>query len=198
MKDKLFGSKRRIAVVVVTTVVVLSAAVAGYAYFTASGSGTGSASVATPSSIVITQVGAGYSSLVPNDAYIQDQCFACASITAFGNDIKLAKPGLQRLGNVVVAFRNWGPAFGPGSGTPVTITMTLDDGHSATATPNFTGALPSGRPTVTDVTFNFGGVFVNQEILYKITFDARGAASGLNVALSSSAVDLSKGSDSVP
>ena len=100
--------------------VAAAAAVGGYAYFTGSGTGTGSAQTATPASLTITQIGAGYDSLIPSDGYHQDQCFACASITEFGNDITLAKPGLQRLMSVVVAFRNWGPAF---NDVPITLSI---------------------------------------------------------------------------
>lgn len=186
-------SKKGIALV--TLVVAAVAAVAAWAYFTGSGSGTGSAQTATPASLQISQIGAGYDSLVPsnsNDPYHQDQCFACASITAFGNDITLANPGSQRLTSAVVAFRNWGPAF---SGVP--ITLSIVGGPSSTVSPHFAAVQGNGRPTVTNVTFPFNNL-VNQEFVYKISFDPSPPADSLNVALSSSANNLSVGTDTHP
>jgi len=175
----------------VTIVVAAAAAVGAWAYFTGSGSGTGSAQTATPASLHITQIGAGYDSLIPNNGYHQDQCFQCASITEFGNDIKLANPGLQRLTSAVVAFRNWNSGF---NGVP--ITLSIVGGPSSTVTPTIAGAV-GGRPTVTNVTFPFNN-YVSQEFVYKISFNASPPADGLNVALSSSPNNTSVGSNPAP
>jgi hypothetical protein len=183
--------KRSIALFA-TLVVAAAAAFAAYAYFTGSGTGSGSAQTATPASLTVTQIGAGYDSLIPSNAYHQDQCFQCAQVTEFGNEIKLAKPGLQRLTGAVVAFRNWGGHF-----NNVPITLSIVGGPSSTVTPNIPAAQPDGRPTVTTVSFPFNN-FVNREFVYKISFDASGAAGGLNVALSSSPNNLSVGTDSAP
>jgi hypothetical protein len=173
-----------------TLVVAAAAAIAAWAYFTGNGTGTGSAQTATAATLHITQIGAGYDSLIPNNGYHQDQCFQCAQITEFGNKIKLANPGQQRLTSAVVAFRNWGAEF-----NDVPITLSIVGGPSSTVTPVIAAAQPSGRPTVTNVTFPFNN-FVDQELLYKISFDASGEASGLNVALSSHPNNLSVGTDS--
>ena len=77
----------------VTLVVAAAAAVGAWAYFTGSGSGTGSAHTATAASLTITQIGAGYDSLIPNNGYHQDQTYGGAGISDFGNDITLANPG---------------------------------------------------------------------------------------------------------
>lgn len=180
--------------------VVVGGAVAGgaYAYFTGSGTGTGSAKVATPASLTVTQVGAGYDSLIPGNGYHQDQCFECAQISEFGNDITLANPGAQKLTSVVVAFRNWGAAF---SDVPITLTInrTTNGPVSKTVTPAFAGAV-SGIPTVTNVTFDFSsdGVKVEREFVYGISFDHTGDAKSLNVALSSSSLNLAVGTDTTP
>jgi hypothetical protein len=192
---KLFKGKKR--AVGLGVIAVLLGAVAAFAYFTSLGSGTGSAKTGSAVNLQISQVGAGYDSLVAgSDPYIQDQCFQCAQITEFGNDITLANAGDQQLVNVVVAFRNWGAAF---SGVPITLSInnTVAGPISDTETPSFAAASGPDTPSLTNVTFNFAaqGAFVQQEFVYGISFDASGAAGGLNVALSNSANDLSVGTD---
>jgi len=180
------------------------AATAAFAYFTALGSGTGSAQTGSVAALTITQVGAGYDSLVttqdPNSEYIQDQCFDCAQISRFGNSIHLANSGLQRLVSATVAMRNWGLSDIPG----VPITLSIDGGPSSTATVTVPAAQPSGRPTTFNVQFSFPThPFVSDSFVYGISFPTTynhvpaGApvADGLNVALSNSLYQLSVGSD---
>ncbi len=191
---KRFIKNRKGIALLATLAVAAAAAIGAYAYFSGNGTGTGSAATATAANLNITQIGAGYDSLIPNNGYHQDQCFACAQITEFGNKIKLQHTGLQRLTSAVVAFRNWHAAF-----NDVPITLSIVGGPSSTVTPYIAGAQPSGRPTVTNVTFPFNN-YVGQEFTYDITFDATGHsghAGGLNVALSSSANNLAVGHDSV-
>lgn len=188
---KWFSKKKGIALLA-ALVVAAVAAVAAWAYFTGSGTGTGSAATGTAANLTISQIGAGYDSLIPSTAYHQDQCFQCAQISEFGNEIKLDNPGQQRLTSAVVAFRNWGAGL-----SDVPITLSIVGGPSSTVTPVIVGAQPSGRPTVTNVTFPFNNL-VSRELLYKISFDSSGEAGGLNVALSSSANNLSLGTDSAP
>lgn len=71
-----FFSKTRVAIMTVAAV-VLGAGIA-FAYFTATGSGTGSAQTGSASNLTIQQIGAGYDSLIggSGDPYIQDQCFS--------------------------------------------------------------------------------------------------------------------------
>jgi len=67
----------------------------------------------TGTNVTISQVGAGYDSLIPSNTYTEDQCLAgCDGPSEFGNDITLANPGsYQQLTSVVLAVRNWGPAI---------------------------------------------------------------------------------------
>jgi hypothetical protein len=173
--------------------VAAAVAIGAYAYFAGTGAGAGKAQTAQASTLSITQIGAGYDSLIANQGYHQDQCFDCAQITELGNKVRLANSGLQRLVTAVVAFRNWGPEV---SGVP--ITLSIQGGPSAMATPDLAAAQPNGRPSVSEVTFDFHGSYVPQEFVYDISFDATGVASGLNVALSSSRNNLAVGSDSDP
>lgn len=200
--------KGRKRAVIGTVAAVLLGATAAFAFFTTTGSGTGSAQTGSASTVSITQIGAGYDSLVttndPNTAYIQDQCFDCASISQFGNDITLANPApLQRLISAVVAFRNWGPAA-----NNVPITLTLSSGQSETVTPSIPAVQGNGRPTTFNVTFPFAThPYVPNEFVYSISFPTSysdpgntypGHADGLNVALSDSFTQLSVGTDTHP
>jgi hypothetical protein len=176
-------------------------ATAAFAFFTSTGSGTGGAQTANgPNNITISQVGAGYDSLVPGNGYVQDQCLQCASLTQVGNQITLANSGAQQLTSVVVAFRNWG---GPIASTPITLRIddTVAGPISDTENPSFPAAIvPGANPSVTNVTFDFSsqGAFVEQTTTYGITYGDPAATGSLNVALSSSATQLSVGSDTVP
>ncbi len=186
-------SKRGRALVAV--VAALAAAGGAYAYFSANGTGTGSATTAKPASLTIAQVGAGYDSLIPSENYSQDQCFGCAQISELGDDVTLANPGAQQLTSVVVAFRNWGAAV-----TGVPITFSINNGPngpvSDTVDASFPAANIDGSPSTANVTFDFSGqgAFVDQEFVYGISFDST-LAPALNVALSNHDVDLSVGSE---
>jgi hypothetical protein len=197
------GRKRAI---VASGAVILLGATAAFAFFATTGAGTGSAQTGKLAhDLSITQVGAGYSSLISSnspDPYIQDQCFACASISEFGNDITLAKTGAQQLVSVQVAMRNWGGAI---TNLPMTFSInnTVDGPISDTENFSFPAASGPDTPSASTITFNFKtqAAFVDQEFVYGITFDPNfdlGAAGGLNVALASSANNLSVGTDTVP
>jgi hypothetical protein len=187
-------SKKGLAVL--TILAALATAVGAYAYFTANGSGTGTAKTATPVSLTITQVGAGYDSLVPTNTYHQDQTFAGAGISEFGNDVTLANTGAQRLTSVVVAFHNWNGAI---TNLPITLTINNTTNGPYSVTRDFSFAAAPSGPSTTNITFNLGsGVFVEQEFVYGVSFDSSGAAGGLNVALSSSKNNLTVGSDTDP
>jgi hypothetical protein len=202
VKKKLFGTRTRV-VAVALTVAALVSAVAAYAYFTASGSGAGSAQTAKSAQLTVTQIGAGYDTLIPSGGYHQDQCFQCAQISKLGDDVTLANTGAQRLVSVTVAFRNWGPQI---TGLPITLTISNTTNGPVTATQDFNldpvNAV-TGRPTVTNVTFDLTAKswFVSQEFVYGISFDPSfdaGSAAGLNVALSSSAVNDAIGTETNP
>jgi hypothetical protein len=194
---KTHGKKKGLIITTVVVSVLMGAA--AFAYFTSGGSGTGTAQTGSATNVSISQIGAGYDSLISSNTYQQDQCFACAQITEFGNDITLANPGAQELATVVVALRNWGPAI---TALPMTLSINNTVGGPISDTENFNipAAIIAGSdPSTTDVTFNFTGqgAYVEQEFVYGITFDPS-LAGALNVALASSATNLAVGTDTHP
>jgi hypothetical protein len=195
---KRFKTKRVVALAA-TGALLLGIGGVAFAYFTSDGSGSGAAKTGTGTAVQISQIGAGYDSLVPTSVYHQDQTYAGAFTTEFGNDITLANAGDQQLVNVVVAMDNWGPAI---TNLPITFTInnTVAGPISDTQDFSFAPAINGGTPSETNITFDFSSqnAFVQQEFVYGISFAATGSASGLNVALSNSANDLSVGTDTVP
>jgi hypothetical protein len=184
-------------------VLILAAGGAAFAYFTSGGSGTGSAKTGTASALTISQVGAGYDSLIPSNSYSQDQTYGGAGITDFGNDITLSTPSAQ-LVNVVVAMDNWGGAI---SNLPITLTITGTPGGSPltdTQDYSFAPAINSDTPSETNITFDFSAqdAFVDQSLVFGISFETNPGdtpnGSSLNVALSSSGSNLAVGSDTNP
>lgn len=193
---------------------VLALGGTAFAFFTSTGSGTGVAKTGTTSALTITQVGAAYDSLIPGsgDPYVQDQTFGGAGLTQFGNEITLATTG--QLSDVVVPFRNWGAA----TSGPVTLDIynpvggSVADGSTpgsliASETATLTiGAAISINTTPSDpvnLTFDFSSqdVTLPSTIVFAISFDPNansGALSSVNPALSSSATDISVGSDPAP
>ncbi len=204
MTKKLFRGKKRVATFAVASALVLGAAGAAFAYFTSSGAGAGSAHTGSATALTVSQIGAGYDSLIPSNTYSQDQSYGGAGITEFGNDITLSTPAAPQLISVVVAFDNWGPAI---TNLPLTLTITGTPGGAPltdTAPGTFPAAINSDTPSETNATFNFASqdAFVDQSLVYGISYDTNPAdspnGSSLNVALSSSASDLSVGSDTNP
>lgn len=199
---RLFKTKKGAALL--ATVVAVAVAGGAYAFFTSGGSGTGTAKTGTATALVIKQIGAGYDSLIPiSDGgypgpYIQDQCMnACSGITQIGNQVTLANSGYQRLTSVVVAFRNRGPEVNPGGAQDVQFTVTVN-GKVATGYPDIAAGNPNGRPTVTEATFDFTAgpaAFITSPVLYSISYPDVTETASLNVALSSSANDVSVGAD---
>ena len=193
--------------ITVATVVLLAIAGGAFAYFTSTGSGAGSAKTATASNVTISQIGAGYDSLISTNSYSQDQCFACDGPNELGNNITLSTPDAAQLVNVVVAIDNWGAAE-----TDVPMTLTIDNtvgGGPVSDTQDFSfpaAINPNTDPSETNVTFDFSAqdAFVDQSFVYGITFNTTPgaapvtAADSLNVALSSSASDISVGTDTTP
>lgn len=204
---KLISSKRRMAVIGLTVGLIAGASGIAVAYFTSSGSGNGSALTGKASNVTISQVGAGYDSLISSGSYTQDQCFACDGPNELGNDITLSTTDASQLTTVVVAVDNWGAAE---TGVPMTFWINNSVGGGpveVTQDFSFPAAInPSSDPSETNVTFDFSsqGAFVGPELVYGITFNTTpgappvAAAGSLNVALSSSANDLSVGTDTHP
>ena len=133
-------------------------------------------------SSTISQVGAGYDSLIPTNSYLEDQCLqGCSGPSEIGNDITLQNTdSYQQLTSVVLAVRNWGPEISAASITlninntvdgPVTYTQTFD-------VPRLSG----GNPTTSNLTFNLvsDNLFVQREFQYGFTFgDPTGNESAL-------------------
>lgn len=203
---KLFKTHKKITVSSLALVVALFAGGAAYAMFSSPGAGAGSAKVGSVSAVSITQVGAAYDSLITSNQYVQDQCLSCAGLmTEFGNSIHLATTG--QLSDVVVALRNWGNAIPQAS-----ITLNIYDPSNlsvpiATDTQKFDIPVatvdvldawsPTSVPSVTNVTFDFSSqdVTLPSNVVYGISYAAVGDLNNLNIALSSSATNLSVGSD---
>ena len=193
------GRKR--AVISAVAAVVLGAG-AALAWFSTTGSGTGSAQTdKLTNTLSITQIGAGYSSLIPSndtpDPYTQDQCFECAQISELGDNVTLANPGWQQLTSVTIAMRNWGGSI---TGLPVTFSIPSAP-LSDTQDFNFPAAVtPGTNPSVTNITFDFStqNAWVPPSFVYGIQFDPTfesNSAAGLNVALSSSYNNITVGSE---
>ena len=208
MRRKLFGSRKRV-VALATAASVLAIGTAAFAWFSSVGAGTGSGQTGTAASLTISQIGAGYDSLIPANTYPQDQCFACGGPQEFGNEITLSPNNATELISVVVAIDNWGASE---TNVPVTISIPgqyTPGGATLTAT-NETNFLPaainSDTPTETNVTVNFApqNAYVYPTLVYGITFNTAAdeapvaAADSLNVGLASSATDLSVGKDTAP
>jgi hypothetical protein len=194
------------AVIGLTVGLIAGASGLAVAFFTSTGSGSGGALTGNAPNVSITQIGAGYDSLVATGGYHQDQCFGCAGVSELGNNITLSTPDASQLVNVVVAIDNWGTLV---SGTvPITLSInnTVNGAIQDTEYPTLPAAVNSGTPTETDVTFNFSaqGAFVDPAFTYGITFNTTPGAApvsgsdSLNVALSASATDLSVGQDTNP
>ena len=200
--------KKTVVASLALAVALLGGGVA-YAFFTSSGAGTGSANTGTGSTVSISQVGAGYNSLIPSMTYSQDQCMqGCTGPSELGDSISLANTGDQQLTSVVLAVRNWGPAITAASLT-VNINNTVAGPVSYTQTFNIPAAATvNADPTTTNLTFNLAseGIFVQDSFIYGFTLnDPLGAPptdpageQSLNIALASSATNLSVGTDNAP
>jgi hypothetical protein len=197
---KRFMSKK-LLVVGVAMALVLGIGGAAFAYFTAHGSGTGSATTGSAANLTISQVGPGYDSLA--STYHQDQCFECTSITEFGNEINLAA-GSGQLSNVVVAFRSYA---GGTSSEPITLTLYnpgVSPGSVGSAIPYASVTTdptipPGDGHTVFYATFDFSHIdlTISGPVVYSISFtDEPGVT--INVALSNSVSNLTVGSDVYP
>jgi hypothetical protein len=195
------------AVVGLTVGLIAGASGLAFAYFTSTGSGNGSAQTGTGSNVTISQVGAGYDSLISSNDYGQDQCFSCAGVSELGDNITLANSGAQQLTSVVVAVDNWGPAI---TGGPITLNIdnTVAGPVSFTQDFNVPAQIAADDPSTTDLTFNVAsqGVFVEDQFTYGFTYgDIDGAPptdptgeGSLNIALSSSKTNLAVGTDTTP
>jgi hypothetical protein len=204
-----FLRRKRVIIPAIAGVLALVGAGVAYAYYTSQGGGSGSAKAGTVQTLTISQIGPGYDSLIPSNTYSQDQTTGGDGPQEFGNGITLSTaPNAVELVNVVVAIDNWGAAetdvpmtlWIPGSDTPGGAAL------SDTQYFNFAAQTNSDTPSETNVTFDFSSqqAYVDSTLVYGITFNTTAdvapvtAADSLNIALSSSATDLSVGADTVP
>jgi len=208
---KFLKTHRKASIAGLALVVAVVTGGAAYAYFSGGGSGNGSAKVGSVTALNITQVGAAYDSLITSNQYVQDQCLSCAGpLTAFGNEIHLATTG--QLSDVVVAMRNWGDAI---PAAPITLDIYSPSDLStpiATDTQNFSIAVatvdvgdawsPTSVPSVTNITFTFptglDSVTLPSTVAFGISYAPVGDLNNLNIALSSSATNLTVGTDAAP
>jgi hypothetical protein len=204
---KYLKTHKKLAVSSLALVVALMTGGAAYAYFTSTGTGAGAAGTVKAQNVTISQVGAGYDSLVPTNAYTQDQCLSgCDGPSELGNDITLNTTNASQLVSVVVGIDNWGQAV---ANVPMTLTINNTVAGPISDTQDFSFPIatnPHTDPSETNVTFDFSSqdAFVDSEFVYGITFNTTpgaasvAAADSLNVALSSSTTDLSTGTDTDP
>lgn len=175
-----------------------------YAYFSSGGTGTGAAQVGSAAKeLTITQIGAGYDSLVAfapgTDPYIEDQCLqGCSGPSELGNDITLANSGYQQLVSVVLAVRNWGGQITNG-GISLYLSDTVNGAVTIPLTMDVPPAISDSQPYLADETFDLASqdIFVPQTFVYGFSYNDA-SESGLNIALSSSANDLAVGFDAHP
>lgn len=196
---KHFRISKKLAVSSLALAVVIVAGGVAYAFFTSAGNGSGSATVGSVSPLSITQVGAAYDSLSASGNYVQDQTYGGAGVTQFGNEVNLATTG--ELSDVVVAFRNWGPAE---TGVPITFNIySPGDLSTPIASDTLSATLPAALtvgadPSTFNLSFDFSSqdVTLPSQVVYGISYSPSDSdSSSLNVALSSSSQDISVGSD---
>lgn len=116
--------KRRVAAVASAAAVMLVLAAGGVAlaYFTSTGSGAGTMSVGTASTLVIRQTNnVMYDSTVtPLPGSFPSQPFQAQQVSEFGNEISLAHP--SQLGSVTVTMESWTCGNWTSGATPCTTT----------------------------------------------------------------------------
>ena len=190
--------KKKFVIPAIVGIVALVGGVA-FAYFTTAGSGTGSAQVGTNSALVVNETGVSvYNSTIAPSSYVQDQCLQCVQASQFGNEVTLTAAN-QLLSTVVVGMRSWDATA---VNWPITFNIySPTDLSTPIATDTQTFAIPAAvnsntTPTAFNITFNFNGMFdvLPGTIVYGISFPT----DALNIALSSSASDISVGTDPYP
>jgi hypothetical protein len=115
-----------------------------FAYWTTTGSGTGSAQTGTASDVLINQIGtpAYNSTISPLPGSMVSQAFSGPQISEYGNEINLASSG--PLSSVVVTMDSWACQSGswatdncvttPGATYPVPITLSIYNSGGTTLT----------------------------------------------------------------
>lgn len=175
------------------------------AYFSASGSGSGTALAGHATNLTIRQVGAGYNSIIASNGntYTASLCYVCQHNTEIGDAVALPygtpkyTTGYSHVTSVTAALVN----FGAERTLPVTLTL-YGSPNVASYTFTKTFHINPGTATnqvVTDVTFTLAGthVFVNAKtathFMYGIAL-TRTHTSGVNIALAHRQHQLTVGS----
>lgn len=200
MKLKNFTKKKAVAFGLAAGVAAGAGGIA-VAFFSAPGSGTGNADVGSASALTITQVGAGYDSLIAStgNTYTSSQCFkACAGYTEIGDAVSLAyltpkwaNTHYAQVTSVTVPLVNFGSA------KTQTVTLKLyNSPNTATYTFTKTVTIAAGSPTnqiVTLVTFDLAktSVFVEQTFVYGVELTSN--TGGVNIAMAHHATELAVG-----
>ncbi len=218
---KLFKTHRKLAVSGLALTVALLGGGVAFAYFSAPGSGTGSAQVGSNAKLLIDQLGGTpvYNSTVDASTYQWSYSFQGGTgANALGNKINLSNGG-GALSDVVVAMTNFnntsgslpltlniynpgsydGPGTGPGS---LIATDTTTVSFPATATGYDANNPPTYGLANFNATFNFSSqnITLPGTVVYEILFPnpQPPVASGVNVQLSNEASQVSVGSDADP
>lgn len=223
---KRFTKRHKLATILLATGLVLGIGGAAFAWFTTTGSGTGSAQIGTASTVHITQIGPVYDSTIAFSAYQYSQAFNGPEITQLGNEVTLSSsPG--PLNNVVVAMamcdggcEGINASVIPSYTTPITVNI-YDPTNLTTpiATATQTVTVPPVPVNTAAVPFNATFDFSSQNVtlpttvVYGITLDQLvtdctttpadcgndpNPVGSLNVGLSTEPTDVSVGLDANP
>jgi hypothetical protein len=146
--SKLFATRRRIAVVGITAVMVLASGGAAYAYFTATGSGTGAASVGSASSWEVTATSDTTGDLLPGSGSeiltftitnegSGDQAFNSVSATIISDNNGNVKAGGSPVSGCMASWfaaelgtpvgYGYGESIPSGDSATVPVTVTMSD-----------------------------------------------------------------------
>ena len=200
MKLKNFTKKKVVAFGLAFGVAAGAGGIAA-AFFASSGTGAGTAQSGNATAVKITQVGAGYNSLIAStgNTYTASECFkACLNNQQIGDKVSLghltpkwAATTYAQVTSVIVPLVNFGGQK--------TLTVVLNMGTSPNVTSyRFTtsATIAAGSATnqvVTNVKFTLSNthVFLYKTFIYGI--ELTGTTSGVNIALAHHATELTIG-----
>lgn len=220
---KRFTRAKKLVGVGIASVVIFGIAGAAFAYYTAGGSGTGSATAGTASNVYIDQLGGTpmYNSTIDPTAYQYSYAYYATQAGELGNEITFANGG-GPLSDVVVAMTNFDTTpgsmhitlniFNPGPGGSGSVPGSLiaTDTQTVSVPATATGFDPSSPPGYGLANFNavfnnFTWTNPNDEtlpatVVYGINYDdpQNAVDAGVNVQLANETTNVSVGSDANP